>query len=250
MGGMAGVGALIYYFCGFPVGYTVFIINAVLLLIALKSVNKTFVVRTVFATIVMSSMISFMQPIFVQPIVAAQPFMNTIIGSLICGIGIGMVFGYNGSTGGTDIIAAIVNRKRSISVGRAMLYCDLLIISSSYFLFHNIEKVVFGLVALVIISNMADMVINSSRRSVQFTIFSRKYDEIADAINQEADRGVTVLDGMGWYSKEPVKVLLVLAKRSDSVTILRIIKSIDSNAFISQANVSGVYGKGFDALTK
>ena len=97
---------------------------------------------------------------------------------------------------------------------------------------------------------MADMVINSSRRSVQFTIFSRKYDEIADAINQEADRGVTVLDGMGWYSKEPVKVLLVLAKRSDSVTILRTIKSIDSNAFISQANVSGVYGKGFDALTK
>ena len=155
MGGMAVLGALIYYVCDFPVGYTVFIINAVLLLIALKSVNKTLVVRTVVATIVMSSMISFMQPIFVQPIVAAQPFMNTIIGSLICGIGIGMVFVYNGSTGGTDIIAAIVNLNRSISVVRAMLYCDLLIISSSSLLFHNIDQVVFGLVALVFISHFA-----------------------------------------------------------------------------------------------
>ncbi|MGL4292880.1 MAG: YitT family protein [Bacteroidales bacterium] len=250
IGGMAGVGSLIYYLTNIPVGISVFAINILLLLIAFKSVSRTFVIRTIFGTGVMSFLIYLLQPLFTKPLVAGEPFMNIVIGSLLCGVGIGIVFVHNGSTGGTDIIAAMVNKHRNISIGRSMLYCDMLIISSSYFLPDNdgVEKMVYGFVVMLIVSNVCDMIINSSRRSVQFMIFSQKYEEIANAINVDARRGVTLLDGKGWYSKQDVKVLVVLARRTDSVTIFRIIKAIDPNAFISQANVNGVYGQGFDVI--
>jgi Uncharacterized conserved protein len=250
IGGMTGVASLIYYLTSIPVGLTVFVLNIILLLIAFKSVSKTFVIRTIFGSGVLSLLISIMQPWFVEPIVKGQPFMNTVIGAMFCGFGIGMVFVHNGSTGGTDIIAAMVNKHSNISFGRMMLYCDMLIISSSYLLPENegFEKIVYGFVVMLIVSNLCDLVINSSRQSVQFMIFSQKYEEIANAINSEVHRGVTVLNGNGWYSKQPMQVLVVLARQSDSVTIFRIIKSIDPNAFISQAKVEGVYGEGFDQM--
>lgn len=251
IGGMAGLGSLLYYITNISVGIWVFILNIVLLIIALKSVSRTFVIRTIFGTGVMSFFIYLLQPFFTDnPIVKGEPFMNVVIGSILCGLGIGLVFIHNGSTGGTDIVAAMVNKHSNVSIGRTMLYCDLLIISSSYFLPGNegFEKMVYGFVVMIIVSNLCDMVINSSRRSVQFLIFSQKYEEIANAINTDAGRGVTLLDGQGWYSKNPVKVMVVLARRTDSVTIFRIIKSIDPNAFISQSNVNGVYGQGFDVI--
>ena len=250
IGGMTGVASLIYYLTSIPVGLTVFVLNIILLLIAFKSVSKTFVIRTIFGSGVLSLLISIMQPWFVEPIVKGQPFMNTVIGAMFCGFGIGMVFVHNGSTGGTDIIAAMVNKHSNISFGRMMLYCDMLIISSSYLLPENegFEKIVYGFVVMLIVSNLCDLVINSSRQSVQFMIFSQKYEEIANAINSEVHRGVTVLNGNGWYSKQPMQVLVVLARQGDSVTIFRIIKSIDANAFISQAKVEGVYGEGFDQM--
>lgn len=248
MGGMAGVGALVFYATKIPVAVTIWGINVLLLMLAFRSVGKTFVIRTIFGTTAMSILIGVMQPLFTEPLVEAQPFMNVIIGSLLCGLGIGIVFVNNGSTGGTDVIAAMVSKKKNVSIGRMMLYCDLLIISSSYFLFQSVDKIVYGFIVMVIVSNVCDMIINSSRRSVQFMIFSQKYEEIADAINVDANRGVTLLDGTGWYSKQAVKVLVVLAKKTDSVTIFRIVKSIDPKAFISQANVNGVYGEGFDQI--
>jgi uncharacterized membrane-anchored protein YitT (DUF2179 family) len=251
IGGMAGIGSLIFYLTGIPVGVWVFVLNAILLIIALKSVSKTFVIRTVFGAGMLSFFLYLLQPIFENnPIVRGEPFMNVIIGGLLCGVGIGIVFTHNGSSGGTDIVAAMVNKHSNISIGRTMLYCDMTIILSSYFLPGNdgFEKIVYGFVVMFIVSNMCDMVINSARRSVQFMIFSKKYEEIANAINTDAKRGVTLLEGQGWYSKEPMKVMVVLARQSDSETIFRIIKAIDPNAFISQANVRGVYGRGFDEI--
>lgn len=174
--------------------------------------------------------------------------MNVIIGGLCCGIGVGISFTHNGSTGGTDIVAAMVSKRSNITVGRTMLYTDMFIISSSFFILHQIETVVYGFIVLVITSFMADMIVNTNRQAVQFIIFSPKWNEIATAINNEARRGCTVIDGQGWYSKQQVKILLVLCRKIESVTIFRIIKSIDDHAFISQANVNGVYGLGFDAI--
>ena len=253
MGGVSGIGSLIYYAFDIPVAITQYSINLLLLAFAYKIVGKQFVLRTIFGATVISVMIGFMQPFFLElldgkPLVQGETFMNVIIGGLCCGVGIGMAFTHNGSTGGTDIVAAMVSKKSNVSIGRTMLYTDFFIISSSYLLFQDINKIVYGFVVLFIASIVADMMINTNRQAVQFTIFSPKWKEIATAINNEANRGCTVLNGIGWYSKQEVKVLLVMCRKIESVTIFRIIKSIDKDAFITQANVNGVYGQGFDEV--
>lgn len=133
----------------------------------------------------------------------------------MCGAGLGLVFSANGSTGGTDIIGAVINKYKNISIGRILLFCDFFIISSSFFLFHNVDKIVFGFVEMVISNYVLDMVLNGNRQSVQFLIFSQKYDEIADRIIHELGRGCTILDGEGGYSRKPVKVVVLLAKKSN-----------------------------------
>lgn len=150
--------------------------------------------------------------------------MSAIIGGILCGTGVGMVFISNGSTGGTDIVAAIVNKYKNITFGRMYLYTDAIIISSSYFVYHSIEKVIYGYIILCIMTYVCDMVINGIRASVQLLIFSDKWEEIATHINEDIHRGVTVLDGMGWYSKKPRKVLVVLVKRTEANNLNRLIK--------------------------
>ena len=140
-----------------------------------------------------------------------------------------------------------MNKYKNISIGRALLFCDFFIISSSFFLFHNVDKIVFGFVEMIISNYVLDMVLNGNRQSVQFLIFSQKYDEIAERIIH-LDRGCTILDGVGGYSRKPVKVVVLLAKKSESVSIFRLVKQIDHQAFISQSIVRGVYGEGFDQI--
>ena len=172
----------------------------------------------------------------------------TVIGAGMLGFGIGVVFINNGSTGGTDIIAWIINKYKDVTLGRLIMYCDILIISSCYFVFHDWKRVLFGFTVLFIMTIVIDYVVNSNRQSVQFLIFSKKHEEIAEIITKELRRGVTLLDGTGWYSKQSIKVVVVLAKKSQAVEIFRLVKDVDENAFISQSNVVGVYGEGFDKL--
>ena len=223
-GGVTGISALIYYGTGIPISVSYFVIN------------------------VCSSFLSIL-PLFIKDaLVDEQPFMSAIIGGILCGSGIGLVFVSNGSTGGTDIIAAIVNKYKNISFAKMMMYIDFLIIACSYVLFHSVEKMIFGYVVMGVMSYTMDMLINGKRQSVQILVLSDKYEEIATHVNNDIRRGVTVIDGMGWYSKQPKKVLMILAKRNESVKIFRLIKSIDPKAFISQSNVVGVYGEGFDKI--
>lgn len=248
IGGLVGVGSLVYFLGGIPVAITSYVLNLLLLAMAYRVVGKQFVLRTVFSATVLNGLIGILQPLFPEPLIAQQTFMNIIIGGALCGVGVGLVFSHNGSTGGTDIVAAMVSKHNDVSIGRMMIYCDFLIISSSFLVFHQIDKVVYGLIVTFLASYMADLVINSNRQTVQFIIISKHWREIADAINNNAHRGCTVLDGMGWYSKEAVKVLLVMCRKYESGNIFRIARSIDHNAFITQANVNGVYGEGFDAV--
>ena len=266
IGGMAGLSQVVdmvsYGVFGFHIPYsvTIFTVNILMLVMAYKIVGRTFVIRTLFGVVVISTVFALFQPLFTKPPVEGQTFMDIIIGAVLCGLGIGLVFIHNGSTGGTDIVAAVASKKSNVSIGRAMMYFDLSVISSSMLLkalmqddfsFQEaVPALVYGLITLFVIPFMADSMINTNRMAVQFTIFSPKWQEIATAINNEAQRGCTVLDGMGWYSKKDVKVLLVMCRKIESVTIFRIIKSIDQNAFITQAQVNGVYGKGFDEINK
>ncbi|MBP6662157.1 MAG: YitT family protein [Paludibacter sp.] len=249
-GGATGVGALVYYATGIPISITYFSINAVLLLIAIRTIGLKFSLRTIYGVAIMTFFFSVL-PQAVQGTFVGKDdnFMACVIGGLLSGIGIGIVFLANGSSGGTDIIAKVVNKYRNITLGRILLYCDVLIICSSYFLkFGSIERIVYGLTAMAITTIAVDMVINGVRQSVQFFIFSKEYEQIATRINIDVHRGVTILDGMGWYSKEPVKVITVVARKNESIKIFRIVKDIDPNAFISQSSAIGVYGEGFDII--
>ena len=247
IGGLAGVGTIVYLTLGIPVAITQYACNLALLAIAYKIVGKKFVFGTIYGATMISVFVGIFQPLFPEPL-TNEPFMNIVIGGLLAGLGVGMAFTHNGSSGGTDIIAAMVQKYTNVTVGRTMLYNDCIIISSSYFIYHRIDLVVYGFVVLILCSYMADMIINTNRQAVQFTIFSQKWQEIATAINNDARRGCTILSGMGWYSKHEVKVLLVMCRKIESVTISRIIKSIDPDAFVTQTNCNGVYGKGFDEL--
>lgn len=249
-GGVAGIGALVYYAANIPMSITYFSINAILLLIAIRSIGLKFSLRTIYGVAILTFFFSIIPEAPLGTFVGDnENFMACIIGGLVSGAGIGIVFINNGSSGGTDIIAKVVNKYRNITLGRILLYCDVVIISSSYFLeFGSIERIVYGLTALTTTTLAVDMVINGVRQSVQFFIFSKEYEQIANAINSEVGRGVTILDGMGWYSKKPVKVITVLARKNESVKIFRLVKNIDPNAFISQSSAIGVYGEGFDVI--
>ena len=262
MGGLPGVGTLVYFASGqnIPVALTQYICNLILLAIAFRVVGKTFVLRTVFGATVLSLFIGFLEFYFMglgKPLIA-ETSISVILGGIFCGTGMGMIFIHNGSSGGTDIVAAMVSKLSNVSIGRTIIYVDMIIVSSSILLPFDgtieariqtrIPTIVYGLMVTYVMAFMTDMVINTNRQAVQFFIFSNKWQEIADAINNEARRGVTILDGQGWYSKANVKVLMVWSRKIESVTIFRIVKSIDPDAFITQTNTNGVYGKGFDAM--
>ena len=262
MGGLPGVGTLVYFASGqnIPVALTQYICNLILLAIAFRVVGKTFVLRTVFGATVLSLFIGFLEFYFMglgKPLIA-ETSISVILGGILCGTGMGMIFIHNGSSGGTDIVAAMVSKLSNVSIGRTIIYVDMIIVSSSILLPFDgtmeariqtrIPTIVYGLMVTYVMAFMTDMVINTNRQAVQFFIFSNKWQEIADAINNEARRGVTILDGQGWYSKNNVKVLMVWSRKIEAVTIFRIVKSIDADAFITQTNTNGVYGKGFDTM--
>ncbi len=247
-GAVPGIASILYWASGFPVQYTYLMINAFLLVLALWILGFKFCLKTIWAVAVLTVALDLVQKIAPGGLIHDQPFMACVLGAAFCGSGIGISFSANGSTGGTDIIAAIVHKYRDISLGRVLLLCDLIIISSSYLVLHDWEKVVYGYVVLFISSFMVDQVVNSARQSVQFFIISSKYEEIGQRINKDLHRGVTFVDGVGCYTHNEVKMMFVLAKKRESNTIFRLIKDIDPNAFVSQSAVIGVFGEGFDRI--
>ena len=235
-GGVPGIASIVFWATGF----------AVLLMLALKILGFKFSIKTIFAVFTLTFFLSLIQELTAgMHLLQDQPFMACVLGASFCGSGIGIAFSSNGSTGGTDIIAAIINKYRDITLGRVMMICDMIIITSSYFVLKDWEKVVYGFVTLYVCSFVLDQIVNSARQSVQFFIISKKYQEIGKEINA-LHRGVTVIDATGLYTGQEQKMMFVLAKKRQSTTIFRIINDIDPTAFVSQSAVIGVYGEGFD----
>ncbi|HMM18134.1 MAG TPA: YitT family protein [Petrimonas sp.] len=248
-GGLAGVSLLINYSTGVPVWFSILVINCILLIIAWFILGRGFVFKTLFGAFGLTFIIGIAEKYLTHSLLpSADPLMASIIGAICCGAGLGLVYSMNSTTGGTDIVGAIITKYRYISMGRGLMYVDVVIILSSWFLFQSLEKIIYGLIIIAVLYYVVDMVISGARQSVQFLIFSSKYEEIASHINAELHRGCTVIDGTGWYSKQPQKVLVVLARKTESTPIFRLVKRIDKDAFISQSNVVGVYGKGFDQI--
>lgn len=251
MGGVSGLSALIFYATSFKPGYSIWLLNFLMLGIAIKALSKQFIWRTVIGVSLLSVLVAFMQPFFIEhPMITVgeDKFMHLLIGGALCGAGLGLVYSHNGSTGGTDILVAMLNKYFRMSFGRAMQFIDCTIIASSYLLFHSSETIVYGVAFTLIASYVCDYVVNGTRQTVQFIIISRKYKEIADVINQEVQRGVTLIEGKGWYSKQEVDILIVMARRYETQDIFNYIKKIDPMALVSQSNCQGVFGEGFDTM--
>lgn len=262
IGGLSGVGTLVYFATHgmISVAVTQYVCNLILLGFAFRIVGKTFVMRTIFGATIIALFIGVFENFFMSlghPIIE-DISMSAILGGIFCGLGVGTVFIHNGSSGGTDIVAAMVSKLSNVSIGRTMIVTDMLIVTCSLFLPYQgdfaarlaarVPLIVYGWIVTFVIAYVTDMIINGNRKATQFTIFSHRWEEIANEINKEAHRGVTILDGMGWYTKKEVKILMVWSRKIESVTIFRIVKSIDPDAFITQGNVNGVYGKGFDTM--
>lgn len=269
-GGITGVGGIVEYTTGIPMQYTYFFINIVLIIIAIQQLGWKFCVKTIYAIAVMTLTLQFFDFVFetcptAYEILGPDKQLEAcIVGSIFIGMAIAFCFLSNGSTGGVDIIAAIVNKYKDISFGRAMLYVDACIIISSFFIVPidetevlqtgmtswalKLQKIFYGFINLVIVNVSLDYMVNSNRQAVQFFIFSSKYDEIAYYITRRLKRGVTLLDSIGYYSGKEGKVVTTIARANQANQLLSAIKQIDPNALVSQSKVMAVYGLGFDKI--
>jgi uncharacterized membrane-anchored protein YitT (DUF2179 family) len=264
-GGVSGFASILYYATGVPMGLTYFIINVLLLLLGTKILGTGFGGKTIYAIIMTSAMLSFMPTLIPAEFIREFALSNgkllcTIIGGVIAGFGIGLSISQGGSTGGTDIVALIWCKFHSASPGRVILIIDVVIILSSL-LFpsytetgevlsfsEKLAVVVYGLIQVTVSGYAVDLYISGSKQSVQAFIFSKKSSEMADAIAFDMKRGVSMITARGWYTKEDRDVLMVVTRKSDLNLLLRYVKSIDPDAFLSVSSVMGVYGQGFDTI--
>lgn len=249
-GGITGIASIVFWGTGIKVQHTYFFLNVLLLLGALRVLGWRFCAKTIYSVIVFTVATSLLQT-YVTPtfhLLADQKFMACIVGGVFMGTSVGLGLSVGGSTGGSDVVAAMVHKYRDVSMGRIILFCDLAVITSSYVVLNDWEKVLYGYVLLFIMSFCVDYVFNSLRQSVQFFIISDKYQEIGEAINKIADRGCSTLNGNGFYSKKEIKVIFCIAKMSESSLIFDLVDEIDPEAFVAQSAIIGAFGRGFDRV--
>lgn len=272
-GGVTGISAVLLYAFHIPISVSFFVINLILLLIALKVLGSGFGVKTVYAIAITSFFFDivpgFIPDAFIQEIAVNNgKLLCAIFGGVASGLGIGICFSQGGSTGGTDIVALMINKYKNISPGKIILLIDIFVIASSFLLpakdildasgavigkesiGARFATVLYGYILISACSYTIDLFISGSKQSLQIFIFSRKYAEIADAIISDVKRGVTVINAQGWYTKHESKIVMVVIRKTDINSIYRIIKSIDKDAFMSVGNVMGVFGNGFDQIKK
>ena len=283
-GGVSGISSMIQYATGgaIQMGYSYFVLNAILIILAMVVIGMGFGAKTIYAIILASVGLRFLPDLIPTEIIQTLAMQNgklmsTLCGGLMAGIGIGMSISNGGSTGGTDIIALIWTKYRNVSPGKVILYIDFVIILSSLLIpsivpdldpatgkqllgpdgqplthlmpfSEKVTTVIYGRILVTANGRVIDSYLSGSQQSVQLFILSKHYAEIADSITHDLHRGVTVLDGKGWYTKEPAEVLMVITRKTDVNLFLRQIKAIDPNAFLSVSSVNGVYGRGFEAI--
>lgn len=233
------------------IGTMVFVLNAILLLIAGFIVGWNFGVKTIFCVFVISVGMNFWQDVLpTGDFLHLERILAVILGGILAGVGISMCFAQGGSTGGTDIVAMIINKYHTVSYGKILIYSDFVIIGSTLLVGFHIDTVIYGYVMTAVVGYTVDMIMAGNQQSSQVFIVTRDYEKMADAIAQNVHRGVTLIDSQGWYSKEHSKIVMVVCRKRESAVILKFVKTIDPDAFITVGSVMGVYGKGFEALNK
>ncbi len=253
-GGATGISTVLFYLFGIPVGVGYFLVNIILLIIAMKVLGPKFGVKTIFAIAVGSLFLGIMQPLMpVDGILPDEKFMSTIIAAMLTGVGIGLSITVGGSTGGTDIIAMLVTKYHNVSPGRVLMVADFCVIAMTLLIYDPLDReafggLIYGYVMMGIVSFTVDYVLTGKTQSAQLFIFSEKYDEIARELTNQVHRGVTLIDAKGWYSGQEKKVIMIVARKYEASEVLRIARQIDVNVFMTMAPVMGVFGKGFEEV--
>lgn len=243
------------------IGTFVFIINAILLIIAGFIVGWNFGIKTIYCIITLSIAMDFWGYVLPENIleiytqnIDSHNILLVILGAVMAGAGVALSFSQGGSTGGTDIVAMIINKYKTVSYGKIVISSDFFIIGCSLFIADDlatgIATVIYGYIMVAVFGYTVDLIQSGNQQSSQIFIISPKYEAIADAINNEAHRGVTIIDGKGWYTKNECKIAMVVCRKRDAAGILKIARRIDENAFCTMGSVMGVYGQGFEALSK
>ena len=249
-GGVTGLATIIYWVTGLPTGISIFALNAILILIAFRSLGRRFALSTIYSVIVTSVVFYILQEyVFLAPIIEDR-FLSAVLGAGLNGVACAFIFLEGSSTGGTDIIVMMINKYRNITLGRLTLFINVAIISCSYFVFRDLELLIYSYVGLMVTSYTMDLTMNGSKQSVQMFIFSQRPDEIADKVGEEVHRGVTMIKGTGWYTKTENNIVMVVVRKTESQRVIRIVKQLDPAAFVSVNTVMGVYGKGFEMMKK
>ena len=259
-GGVTGLSTIIYWLTGIPTGVMIFVFNAILIAISFKSLGRRFAISTIYSVVVTSVVFYVLQEYFIDiikehygsiPLSGVEHrFLAALLGSALNGVACGIIFLEGSSTGGTDVIAVMINKYRNVTIGRLSLFINVAVITCSYFVYKDLELLIYSYVGLMVTSYTVDLTMNGSKQSVQMFIFTSKPHEIADRVGEEIHRGVTMIKGTGWYSKKESEIVMLVERKIESQRVIRIVKQIDPAAFVSVNTVMGVYGKGFEMMKK
>ena len=257
-GGVTGLSTIIYWLTGIPTGVMIFVLNAILIFISFKSLGKRFAISTIYSVVVTSLVFYLMQEYIVGLIqnhfgsipLSDDRLLAALLGASLNGVACGIIFLEGSSTGGTDVIAVMINKYRNVTIGRLSLFINVAVVTCSYLVFRDLELLIYSYVGLMVTSYTVDLTMNGSKQSVQMFIFTSKPHEIADRVGEEVHRGVTMIKGTGWYSKKESEIVMVVVRKIESQRVIRIVKQLDPAAFVSVNTVMGVYGKGFEMMKK
>ena len=256
-GGLTGLTTILDYATNgaIPMDFTYALLNVVLLVAGFLFLGKAFGFKTIYV-IALSSFLFWLLPKYFPNLEVVDPnldkIMIVLIGGAMESVGIGMILLRGGSTGGTDIVAMILNKYWPISPGKVYLYSDVFIVSNLLLIpaeqGGGLVNMIYAYVVMLVFSFGVDYVLLGNKSSVQLLVFSKKYKEIADHIIYDVQRGVTALQSVGWYSQQESKVLLIVARKYQMNEVVNEIKKIDKKAFISISTAMSVYGEGFEEV--
>lgn len=256
-GGLTGACTILQFATNgaIPVANSFFVMNVILLIMGVMVLGNAFGLKTVYAILLSSLLLkvlpdyNFLEATPGNFLFIDNKLLIPVVGGLIEAVGVGIIFSHGGSTGGTDVIALIINKYWPLSPGKVYLYTDLFIIASILLVpGKSFQDMIYGYITMITFSTMLDFVLMGSKSTVQVLVFSDKSKELADHIMKNLNRGVTALKSIGCYTGKDKDVLLVIVRKSQISQLSKVIKEVDNKAFVSVAPASSVYGEGFDEL--
>ena len=241
---------MVNFVTGLPVGTLTLVLNVPLLILAWFYLSKKFAVSTAITTAVCSFVLDFVVPLFI-PVYAGDRLLCSLYGGVLVGAGMALIFIAGSTTGGTDILGYILQKKRPhMSIGRALMIVDGIILAASIFVFGNIEAALFGLISLYVQTKVIDAIIYGGEVGSMATIVTSNPDEITEKVISELDRTATLLPAKGAYSRKDTNVLLCTVRKSQFSRLKKIVYDADPNAFVMVTDTSEVFGLGFKDFTE